>query len=81
MTQDKNLKNVGESLLAREASWSFGEDTPKNFSEHIQRSVPYYADGHHLVCQLSDFFIKNDSRGIQKATGRMRVASIIDECG
>jgi len=30
---------VGEGISANNASWSFGGDTPKNFSNHVRRSV------------------------------------------
>ena len=31
------------------------------FEDHISKSVPFYNQGHDLICQLSDFFIKTDS--------------------
>jgi len=52
---------VGEGISANNASWSFGGDTPKNFSNHVRRSVPFYDEGHNLVEKLSDFFVKSNS--------------------
>lgn len=62
MERDKEkLESVGEDIVAREASWSFGGKTPRSFNDHVRRSVPFYDTGHDLICKLSDFFIKNDS--------------------
>ena len=33
----------------------------KTFSEHVRKSVPFYDEGHNLVCYLSDFFCQPDS--------------------
>jgi tRNA (cmo5U34)-methyltransferase len=57
---EKNIK-VGEGIEAANASWTFGSDTPKKFTEHVRRSVPFYEAGHELVAKVSDFFIKPDS--------------------
>ena len=62
--QNLNLEkaiSVGEEILAENASWTFGKDTPKFFDQHILKSVPFYQDGHQLVIQISDFFVKKDS--------------------
>ena len=47
--------------MRKNASWTFGNDTPKKFSEHVRRSVPFYEEGHELVQQVSDFFVQPDS--------------------
>ncbi|UJR83159.1 methyltransferase domain-containing protein [Sandaracinus amylolyticus] len=52
---------VGDGIAAANASWTFGADVPKTFSAHVRRSVPLYDVGHDLVCQLSDFFVRNES--------------------
>ncbi len=52
---------VGDKIFAKNANWKFSGDTVKNFEEHINRSIPYYEDGHELILNLSDFFIKDDS--------------------
>ena len=41
--------------------WSFGAGLPVRFARHIGRSVPSYEEGHRLVVQLSDFFVRPDS--------------------
>lgn len=52
---------IGDSILANRGRWSFGGEVPKHFVEHIRRSVPLYDEGHALVCQLSEFFLRSDS--------------------
>ena len=52
---------AGQNIRAREAAWTFGGETPGVFSEHIQKSVPFYDVGHELVCRLSDYFVKDQS--------------------
>ena len=54
-------KNTGEGIVAENAGWTFGSNTPKNFTNHVRKSVPFYDEGHDLVVQASDFFVKNDS--------------------
>ncbi len=57
------MKNssVGNNIAAHRASWNFSGDVAKNFDGHVSKSVPLYHEGHHLVCELSDFFLKPDS--------------------
>lgn len=52
---------VGDSIAAPNASWSFGADVPETFVDHVRRSVPLYEVGHDLICEVSDFFVKDDS--------------------
>jgi len=49
---EKNLKT---------GSWSFGGQVPKNFEDHISKSVPLYLEGHDIIKKLSDFFLKDNS--------------------
>lgn len=60
-TKLRDINQVGDSIDAPNASWSFGADVPKTFTEHVRRSVPLYDTGHELICQLSDCFVKDDS--------------------
>ena len=56
------MKNfLGDKIYAKNASWSFGKKVPKNFTKHIKRSVPFYSEGHEIILQLSDFFLKKKS--------------------
>lgn len=52
---------VGQKIEAANAGWTFGNDVPATFVDHIRQSVPLYEMGHDLICQLSDFFVRNDS--------------------
>jgi tRNA (cmo5U34)-methyltransferase len=61
-----NAKNidgasVGDSIAAPNAAWTFGADVASTFVSHVRRSVPFYDAGHQLICELSDFFVKDDS--------------------
>lgn len=55
------LNSAGDGIAVTRAGWTFGGDTPKKFLAHISKSVPHYAEGHKLVEQISDYFIKKDS--------------------
>lgn len=52
---------VGQKIAAENAGWTFGNNVPDTFVDHIRLSVPLYESGHDLICQLSDFFVKDDS--------------------
>lgn len=53
---------VGDGIPAANARWTFAGPTADSFQPHVQRSVPYYLTGQELAAQLSDFFIRDDSR-------------------
>jgi tRNA (cmo5U34)-methyltransferase len=55
------MGKVGEGISAENASWNFGGNTPKNFTNHVKRSVPFYEEGHNLIEKISDFFVYSDS--------------------
>jgi tRNA (cmo5U34)-methyltransferase len=52
---------VGENIETARASWSFDGKVPEAFVDHVRQSVPYYDDGHELICNLSDYFCHADS--------------------
>lgn len=52
---------VGNSIRANRGRWSFGGAVADSFVPHIRQSVPFYEEGHDLVCALSDFFLRDDS--------------------
>ncbi len=52
---------VGDNIAAPNAAWSFGADVPETFVSHVSRSVPFYEAGHELICEVSDFFVRDDS--------------------
>jgi tRNA (cmo5U34)-methyltransferase len=55
------MKKVGDGLAAGNASWNFKGEVAQGFDAHVSKSVPLYYEGHQLIANLSDFFIKNDS--------------------
>jgi len=52
---------VDKNIFAKNSSWSFDKNVPKNFDKHISKSVPMYNEMHWLCKQLSDYYVKNDS--------------------
>lgn len=58
----KDLSSVGENIQAQNGNWTFKGQTAKNFNQHVNRSIPYYTQGHDLIVKLSDYFIKSDSK-------------------
>lgn len=56
------MGKVGENIVAANANWSFGGSTAKEFDEHVKKSIPLYTEGQELICQLSDYFLKDNSQ-------------------
>ncbi len=54
------MVNVDKKINQHNAGWSF-ENISESFDEHIEKSIPLYDQGHELICQYSDFFLKPDS--------------------
>jgi tRNA (cmo5U34)-methyltransferase len=54
------MSEVEGNIRAENAGWTF-EGIEDEFDEHVRRSVPLYAEGHHLVCGLTDFFTPPDT--------------------
>jgi len=52
---------VGQSIETRRADWNFGGGVADTFVSHVRQSVPYYDDGHDLICYLSDYFCQKNS--------------------
>jgi len=52
---------AGDNIKTSNASWSFSGEVVEKFDTHIQKSVPLYEEGHQLIVNASDFFVKNDS--------------------
>src|SRR5258708_638381 len=53
--------NMGDNIDKNRADWNFSGEVAECFVPHIKRSVPYYEDGHELICYLSDFFCLKNS--------------------
>ena len=52
---------VDKHISAQRGNWSFGGAVADSFQQHVERSIPLYDEGHHLICRLSDFFAPPDS--------------------
>jgi tRNA (cmo5U34)-methyltransferase len=65
-----NLSAVGDDIVAENARWSF-DGISGSFAAHARRSIPFYNEGHDLICRYSDFFVAPSSRvyDIGTATG------------
>lgn len=55
------MSNVGDNISAERGNWKFSGDVVKTFDDHVSKSVPLYNEGHELICDLSDFFVKDGS--------------------
>ena len=53
--------SVGHNIIADNAGWTFGKNVPETFVDHIKLSVPLYEESHDLGCQLSSFFVRDNS--------------------
>ncbi len=58
---EKNMSDVGDNIKSVVGGWSFGGDVPNNFDSHVSKSVPLYHEGHNLICDLSEYFVNNNS--------------------
>ena len=54
------MSDVGDGINSLRAGWSFGGETANTFDRHVSKSVPFYHLGQKLVCDISDYFIKDD---------------------
>jgi tRNA (cmo5U34)-methyltransferase len=52
---------LGDSISKDTPHWDFGGNVPENFVKHMRRSIPFYDEGHEIVCRLSDFFCRPGS--------------------
>ena len=53
--------NIDDGITAKRSAFSFGAEVAEAFPDHARRSIPFYRDGHELICYLSDFFVAPDS--------------------
>ena len=51
---------VGDGIVAQNARWSF-DGISGSFTEHARRSIPFYDEGHDLICRYSDYFVTTSS--------------------
>ena len=53
--------DAGDNIQTANSNWSFSGTVPKSFDKHVSKSVPFYSQGHDLVCRLSDFFLADNT--------------------
>jgi tRNA (cmo5U34)-methyltransferase len=54
------LSTVGDGIAAKNARWSF-DGISGSFNDHARRSIPFYDEGHDLICRYSDYFVTTSS--------------------
>jgi tRNA (cmo5U34)-methyltransferase len=55
------MSDVGDSIKAENANWTFSGEVSKTFDQHVSKSVPFYHEGHNLIAKISDFFLQENS--------------------
>ena len=55
-------KNIGHTIKADNASWTFDNNVWKNFDKHINNSIPLYLLCHKLGLEISDFLLEKNSK-------------------
>ena len=56
---------VGQNIVAANSRWNFGGKVADTFEEHIERSVPYYREGHSIIAKLSDYFLYDGASAVE----------------
>ena len=56
------MGKVGDNIKSTVGAFSFSGNVHKNFEKHVEKSVPFYDEGHNLICKLSSFFLVNNSK-------------------
>ena len=49
-----------QKVLKKRGAWTFSGKLPDVFYSHIKKSVPLYEEGHKIILQTSDFFLKDN---------------------
>lgn len=52
------MMHVGDNIKAGCSQWNFGGTVVKSFDDHVSKSVPLYHEGHDLIINFSDYFIR-----------------------
>ena len=56
------MSSVGNNIKLKRGKWTFAKPKiVKNFNNHILKSVPLYKEGHDLIINLSEFFLKDNA--------------------
>lgn len=57
----KTKKKFSKNFYLNKKSWSFSQKIAPYFDDHISKSVPFYKEFQWLCCEISDYFIKEQS--------------------
>ncbi len=52
---------VDKKIKVKNNKWSFKNNVSKYFNTHVKQSVPFYDEGHDLIIDTSEFFLKDNS--------------------
>ena len=55
------MPKVDDAINAENGSWSFAANDPLVLSNHMRKSIPDYDQGHSLILEISEFFVKQES--------------------
>ena len=53
------MKKVGDNIKSSVGAFNFAGNVHKSFEKHVKKSVPFYEEGHDIICKLSSFFLVN----------------------
>ena len=56
------MAKIGDVIDAENARWTFANKTRTQFEQHIEKSVPFYDEGHSIALGLSDFNFNKKQR-------------------
>ena len=73
------MSKVGDKIEAPNSNWSFGGDVSKHFDGHVEKSIPFYHEGHDLCAKVSDFFLINGSVCCEIGCSTGQLTSILAE--
>lgn len=69
----KSKLNTGDKIKKGRGGWDFDTGVAKTFDSHVKKSVPLYDEGHQIIIDSSDYFIKKHSNvyDIGCSTGKL----------
>ncbi len=73
------MSKAGDDILAENANWSFGGNVADAFDVHVEKSVPFYHEGHDLVARIADFFLANGSVCYELGCATGRLTAVLAE--
>jgi len=64
----KRSSPVDQHLEAERGNWTFSGPVADSFVPHAIKSIPFYTQGHDLICQISDSFITANTTAYELGT-------------